>query len=72
METYGKIVTSLYFQDSKLPIEEHYSKKGVHPVEVYDILPDDEMWKYPCAQVFPSYDTWHFSRLLKVSIVTFN
>ena len=27
------------FQDSKLPIEEHYSKKGVHPVEVYDILP---------------------------------
>ena len=39
------------FQDSKLPIEEHYSKKGVHPVEVYDILPDDEMWKYPCAQV---------------------
>ena len=39
------------FEDSKLPIEEHYSKKGVHPVEVYDILPDDEMWKYPCAQV---------------------
>ena len=23
----------------------------MHPVEVYDILPDDEMWKYPCAQV---------------------
>ena len=41
-------------QDSKLPIEEHYSKKGVHPVEVYDILPDDEMWKYPCAQVSKS------------------
>ena len=57
METYGKIFTSLYHQDSKLPIEEHYSKKGVHPVEVFDILPDDEMWKYPCAQV--SFDDFH-------------
>ena len=49
MRIHTKCSTS--FQDSKLPIEEHYSKKGVHPVEVYDILPDDEMWKYPCAQV---------------------
>lgn len=39
------------FEDSKLPIEEHYSKKGVYPVEIMPVLPDDKMWKYPCAQV---------------------
>ncbi len=39
------------FEHSKLPVEEHYSKKGVYPVEVMPVLPDDEMWKYPCAQV---------------------
>ena len=39
------------FEDSKVPIEEHYSKPGVHPVEVMTVLPDDSMWKYPCAQV---------------------
>ena len=39
------------FEDSKLPIEEHYSKKGVYPVEIMSVLPDDKMWKYPCAQV---------------------
>ena len=39
------------FVDSLLPIEEHYSKKGVYPVEIHTVLPDDKMWKYPCAQV---------------------
>ncbi len=44
------------FDDAKIPIDEnteHYSgkKPGVHPVEVFNILPDDKMWKYPCAQV---------------------
>lgn len=39
------------FEDAKVDITEHYSKKGVHPVEVLPILPDDHMWKYPCAQV---------------------
>jgi RNA polymerase II-associated factor 1 len=39
------------FEHSKLPITEHYSKKGIYPVEVLPVLPDDEMWKYPCAQV---------------------
>jgi len=46
------------FSDSKLPITEHYSKKGVEPVEVLSVLPDDEMWKYPCAQV-RSYVTYY-------------
>jgi hypothetical protein len=34
-------------------MEEHYTKKGVYPVEVIPILPDSEMWKFPCAQVNP-------------------
>ena len=40
------------FEDVKMPMEEHYSKKGVYPVEVIPILPDSDMWKFPCAQVF--------------------
>ena len=39
------------FEDAKVPIEKHYSKPGIHPVEVFPILPDSDMWKYPCAQV---------------------
>ncbi len=39
------------FDDTKLDVGEHYSKKGVHPVEVMDVLPDDQMWRFPCAQV---------------------
>ena len=40
------------FEDVKMPMEEHYSKKGVYPVEVIPILPDSDMWKFPCAQLF--------------------
>ena len=39
------------FDDVKVNFDEHYSKKGVYPVEVIPILPDSEMWKFPCAQV---------------------
>ena len=39
------------FKDAKKPITAHYSKPHVHPVEVLDVLPDTNMWKYPCAQV---------------------
>ena len=39
------------FDDVKVDFEEHYSKKGVYPVEVIPILPDSDMWKFPCAQV---------------------
>ena len=41
------------FEDSKIPIERHYNpeEKGVYPVEVLPLLPDSEMWKFPCAQV---------------------
>ena len=39
------------FEDAEVPIEKHYSKAGVHPVEVMTVLPDSDMWKYPCAQV---------------------
>ena len=39
------------FEDSKEDITEHHTEKGVYPVEVLPILPDDDMWKFPCAQV---------------------
>ena len=39
------------FDDVKETMEEHYSKKGIHPVEVIPILPDFDLWKFPCAQV---------------------
>jgi RNA polymerase II-associated factor 1 len=39
------------FTDAQRPIKEHYVKKGVYPTEIIPILPDTEMWKYPCAQV---------------------
>ncbi|KAI4457971.1 rna polymerase ii-associated factor 1 [Holotrichia oblita] len=39
------------FEDCKIPIEKHYSKPNVVPVEVLPIYPDFKLWKYPCAQV---------------------
>merc|ERR1719436_1048028 len=39
------------FKDAENPITSHYSKPHVHPVEVLPIMPDFDMWKYPCAQV---------------------
>ena len=40
------------FDDARIPIERHHSKPNVVPVEEFAILPDYDMWKYPCAQVF--------------------
>lgn len=39
------------FEDALKPITSHYSKPHIHPVEVMPVLPDSNMWKYPCAQV---------------------
>ncbi|KAF7284753.1 hypothetical protein GWI33_021622 [Rhynchophorus ferrugineus] len=39
------------FSDSKIPIEKHYSKPNVTPVEILPLYPDFNLWKYPCAQV---------------------
>ncbi|XP_060523486.1 RNA polymerase II-associated factor 1 homolog [Cylas formicarius] len=39
------------FLDSKAPIEKHYSKPNVVPVEILPVFPDFNLWKYPCAQV---------------------
>jgi len=39
------------FQDAQRPITHHHSKPHVTPVEVFPVLPDSHMWKYPCAQV---------------------
>lgn len=39
------------FEQSKLPITQHYFKPNVTPVEVFPIFPDYKNWKYPFAQV---------------------
>ncbi|KAL5970604.1 hypothetical protein TSMEX_001663 [Taenia solium] len=39
------------FTAAKKPIQRHYSKPGVHAVEVLPLLPDFKLWRYPCAQV---------------------
>ncbi|EFN89122.1 RNA polymerase II-associated factor 1 homolog [Harpegnathos saltator] len=39
------------FEDNKKPIERHYSKPNVIPVEILPVYPDFKLWKYPCAQV---------------------
>lgn len=33
------------------PIDSHFAKPGVVPVEVLPVFPDFNLWKYPCAQV---------------------
>ncbi|CAG7721318.1 unnamed protein product [Allacma fusca] len=39
------------FEDSLIPIETHFAKPGVTPVEILPVFPDFKLWKYPCAQV---------------------
>ncbi|WKY12482.1 hypothetical protein Q1695_003792 [Nippostrongylus brasiliensis] len=39
------------FEDAKIPIRKHFSKKGVTAIEEIPILPDFELWKYPFALV---------------------
>ena len=34
-----------------MQIEKHYSKPGVHAVQEFQIFPDFDQWKHPCAQV---------------------
>ena len=42
------------FEDSMKPIESHFAKPGVTPVEILPVFPDFKLWKYPCAQVCSS------------------
>nr|VZI05913.1 unnamed protein product [Spirometra erinaceieuropaei] len=39
------------FEAVRKPIKKHYSKPGVTAVEVLPVLPDFNLWRYPCAQV---------------------
>merc|ERR1711976_198252 len=39
------------FDAAKAPIEKHYSKPNVYPIDVLSVYPDFELWKHPCAQV---------------------
>ena len=45
IKLWGKILTVLM----------SCSKPHIHPVEVMPVLPDSNMWKYPCAQVIHEY-----------------
>merc|ERR1712038_834111 len=58
------------FEDSKIPIERHYNpeEKGIYPVEVLPLLPDSDMWKFPCAQVIFDSDPAPQGVLLKDQI----
>ncbi|XP_033106393.1 RNA polymerase II-associated factor 1 homolog [Anneissia japonica] len=44
------------FNDAKIPINKHYSKPHVSPVEVMPIYPDFKLWANPCAQVIFDFD----------------
>ena len=39
------------FHNATVPINKHYSKPGVTPVEVLPVFPDFDLWKHPFAQV---------------------
>ncbi|KAK0058430.1 RNA polymerase II-associated factor 1 [Biomphalaria pfeifferi] len=39
------------FEKAKQPIQKHYSKPGVTPVQVMEVFPDFKLWKHPFAQV---------------------
>lgn len=39
------------FEETKAPLQQHYSKPNVTAVETYSLFPDFTNWKYPCAQV---------------------
>merc|ERR1711997_513562 len=58
------------FEDTKIPIEQHYNpeERGVYPVEVLPLLPDGDMWKFPCAQVIFDSDPAPQGVLLKDQI----
>ncbi|OXA56800.1 RNA polymerase II-associated factor 1 homolog [Folsomia candida] len=39
------------FEDAVQPIDLHFAKPGVEPIEILPVFPDFSLWKYPCAQV---------------------
>ncbi|KAE9555207.1 hypothetical protein FO519_001557 [Halicephalobus sp. NKZ332] len=39
------------FDDAKIPCKEHPTKRGVHAVEEFQVLPDFDSWHLPYAQV---------------------
>ena len=54
------------FEDAKIEIKEHHTKKNVYPEYVMPIKPDDQMWKFPCAQVIFDSDPAPFGFDAKV------
>ena len=58
------------FEDAKIEIKEHHTKKNVYPEYVMPIKPDDQMWKFPCAQVIFDSDPAPFGFDPKVAFVS--
>ncbi|XP_051168630.1 RNA polymerase II-associated factor 1 homolog [Leptopilina boulardi] len=56
------------FEDNKRPIERHYSKSNVVPVEILPVYPDFKLWKYPCAQVIFDSDPAPIGRSVPAQI----
>lgn len=55
------------FADAQKPIEMHYSKKGVHAVEILPVFPDSQLWRYPFAQVMFDSDPAPVTQLEEMS-----
>ncbi len=55
------------FDDANLDITTHHSKPGVVPEAIFPILPDTQMWKFPCAQVIFDSDPAPLVRLSNFS-----
>ncbi|KAH7934339.1 hypothetical protein HPB49_025009 [Dermacentor silvarum] len=55
------------FEEAQKPIEGHYSKPNVRPVEVLPLFPDSDLWKYPFAQVMFDSDPAPITQLEEMS-----
>ncbi|XP_064487881.1 RNA polymerase II-associated factor 1 homolog [Ornithodoros turicata] len=55
------------FEEAQKPIECHYSKPHVKPVEILPLFPDSDLWKYPFAQVMFDSDPAPVSELEEMS-----
>lgn len=55
------------FDEAQKPIETHYSKPNVKPVEILPLFPDSELWKYPFAQVMFDSDPAPISEIEEMS-----
>jgi RNA polymerase II-associated factor 1 len=62
------------FEESKRPIEQHYCKPNVVPLEIYSVCPDFKSWKFPFAQVMfdadPSPSAKTLPNLMEIELMS--